>query len=150
MPPQMMLCINLKICLMQTCNIRRAYERIFIGFTKDRRNKKEVEKELAPTPEEVQGIQTAVREKGDQIMQIDLDSLTERREFVQAIETFGAATIQKSQSKNSILQTRMGDFSKAGGESGDVARDWRSFPSRWGSGPLWSGLYKDRPAGKGV
>lgn len=84
--------------------------------------KKEVEKELAPTPEEVQGIQTAVREKGDQIMQIDLDSLTERREFVQAIETFGADTIQKSQSKNSILQTRMGDFSKAGGESGDVAR----------------------------
>jgi len=84
--------------------------------------KKEVEEELKPTPEVQEQIGDAVKLKADQIMQVDLDSLSQRREFVQAIETFGADIIRKTQSKNSILQTRIGDFSRAGGESGEVAK----------------------------
>jgi len=84
--------------------------------------KKEVEEELKPTSEVQEQIGDAVKIKADQIMQVDLDSLSQRREFVQAIETFGADTIRKTQSKNSILQTRIGDFSRAGGESGEVAK----------------------------
>jgi len=84
--------------------------------------KKEVEEELKSTPELQEQIGDAVKIKADQIMQVDLDSLSQRREFVQAIETFGADTIRKTQSKNSILQTRIGDFSRAGGESGEVAK----------------------------
>jgi len=84
--------------------------------------KKEVEKEIEPAPEVKEQINASVKQKGDQIMNVDLDSFMERKEFVQVIETFGADTIRKSQSKNSILQTRIGDFSKSGGESGEVAK----------------------------
>lgn len=84
--------------------------------------KEEVRKELLPTEAEKNVIQDAVKEKADMIMAVNLDSLTERREFVQVIETFGADIIRQSESKNSILQKRMGDLSKAGGESGEVAK----------------------------
>lgn len=84
--------------------------------------KKEVEKELAPTAEEKALIHDAVQEKADRIMEVDLDSLAQRREFVQAIETFGADIARQSVSKNSILQKRMGEFGKAGGESSAVSK----------------------------
>lgn len=84
--------------------------------------KKEVEKELAPTAEEKAVINDAVKDKADMIMAVDLDSLPQRREFVQVIETFGSDLIRQSAAKNSILQKRMGEFSKAGGESGEVSK----------------------------
>ena len=84
--------------------------------------KEEVVKELMPTEQEKTVIKDAVKEKADMIMAVDLDSLTERREFVQVVETFGADIIKQSESKNSILQKRIGDFSKAGGESGEVEK----------------------------
>ena len=67
-------------------------------------------------------ITDVVKDKADQIMAVDLDSLAERREFIQVVETFGADLVRQSQTKNNILQKRMGDFSKAGGESGEVAK----------------------------
>lgn len=96
------------------------------GFTLDLPNtekiKKEVTAELAPSIEEKTQISNTVKEKADQIMSVNLDSLAERKEFVHVIETFGADTIRQSQTKNNILQQRMKDLSKAGGESGDVAK----------------------------
>ena len=38
------------------------------------------------------------------------------------IESFGADIVKQSQTKNSILQKRMGEFGRAGGESGEVAK----------------------------
>ena len=84
--------------------------------------KKEVEQELLPTNEDKVLIDNTMKEKAEMIMGVDLDSLSERREFVQVIETFGADIIKKSSVKNSILQKRMGDFSKAGGETGEISR----------------------------
>ena len=84
--------------------------------------KKEVVAELKPTPEEKTVITNVVKDKADQIMAVDLDSLSQRREFVQVVETFGSDLVRQSQAKNSILQKRMGDFSRAGGESGEVAK----------------------------
>lgn len=84
--------------------------------------KKEVVTELAPSPQEKDVITNVAKEKSDQIMAVDLDSLTERREIIQVIETFGADVVRQSQTKNDILQKRMGDFSRAGGESGEVAK----------------------------
>lgn len=84
--------------------------------------KKEVEQELAPTAEEKTVIRDAVKNKAEMIMDVDLDSLPQRREFVQVIESFGSDLIKQSAAKNSILQKRMGEFSKAGGESGEVAK----------------------------
>lgn len=84
--------------------------------------KETVVRELMPTQQEKSVITNAVKEKADMIMAVDLDSLAERREFIQVVETFGEDIIKQSESKNSILQKRIGDFSKAGGESGEVAR----------------------------
>lgn len=96
------------------------------GFTLDLPNaetiKKEVAEELKPTQEETKIISDAVKEKSDQIMAVDLDSLAERREIIQVIETFGADIIRQSQTKNGILQKRMSEFGQAGGESGEVAK----------------------------
>lgn len=96
------------------------------GFTLDLPNteaiKQEVARELEPTAEEKAVITDAVKDKADQIMAVDLDSLAERREFIQVVESFGAEVVRQSQVKNNILQKRMGDFSRAGGESGEVAK----------------------------
>lgn len=96
------------------------------AFTLDLPNtetiKQEVAAELAPTQNEKDVITDAVKEKSSQIMAVDLDSLADRREIIQVIETFGADIVRQSQSKNSILQKRMGEFSRAGGESGEVAK----------------------------
>lgn len=96
------------------------------GFTLDLPNteaiKKEVVEELAPTKEEKTTITNVVKEKSDQIMAVDLDSLAERREIIQVIESFGADIVRQSQGKNSILQKRMGELGQAGGESGEVAK----------------------------
>lgn len=96
------------------------------GFTLDLPNteaiKQEVVQELEPTAQEKAVISDAVKDKADQIMTVDLDSLTERREFIQVVENFGAGVVRQSQAKNNILQKRMGEFSRAGGESGEVAK----------------------------
>lgn len=96
------------------------------GFTLDLPNteaiKQEVAQELEPTAQEKAVISDAVKDKADQIMTVDLDSLTERREFIQVVENFGAEVVRQSQAKNNILQKRMGEFSRAGGESGEVAK----------------------------
>ena len=84
--------------------------------------KKEVVEELLPKQNEKDVISNVVKEKSEQIMSVDLDSLADRREIIQVFETFGADVVRQSQAKNSILQKRMGDFSKAGGESGEVAK----------------------------
>lgn len=96
------------------------------GFTLDLPNteaiKQEVAQELEPTAQEKAVISDAVKDKADQIMTVDLDSLTERREFIQVVENFGGEVVRQSQAKNNILQKRMGEFSRAGGESGEVAK----------------------------
>lgn len=96
------------------------------GFTLDLPNTEEIKKEVAaqlePSMEQKAVITDVVKDKADQIMAVDLDSLAERREFIQVVETFGADIVRQSQTKNHILQKRMGDFSRAGGESGEVAK----------------------------
>lgn len=96
------------------------------GFTLDLPDLEEIKKktkqELAPAEEEKAAITHGVKEKADQIMAVDLDSLAERREFIQVVENFGEDVVRQSQVKNNILQKRMGDFSRAGGESGTVAK----------------------------
>ena len=96
------------------------------GFTLDLPDLEEIKKktkqELAPAEEEKAAIARGVKEKADQIMAVDLDSLAERREFIQVVANFGEDVVRQSQVKNNILQKRMGDFSRAGGESGTVAK----------------------------
>ena len=81
------------------------------GFTLELPNteaiKQEVAEELEPSMEEKAVITNVVKDKAEQIMAVDLDSLAQRREFIQVVETFGADLVRQSQTKNNILQKMM-------------------------------------------
>lgn len=84
--------------------------------------KAEVEQALAVTPAHVEIIEAETVKKGDQIMDVDLDNITERREILQAVEGLGQDIVRQSAAKNEMLSRRMVEFSREGGESGDVAK----------------------------
>ena len=84
--------------------------------------KAQVEEELAVTPQHAEVIDSAAQEKGAQIMQVDLDSIVERREILQAVESLGSDIAKQSAAKNEMLSRRMAQLSREGGESGEVAR----------------------------
>ncbi len=84
--------------------------------------KKAVEAETAVDTATSLMISDASKEKGDEILRTDIDNFKDRQELTKAIEEFGTDIIKKSADKNSIMITRIGDLSKAGGESGAVAK----------------------------
>lgn len=84
--------------------------------------KEKVERELAVPEDRAAVIGTAAEQKGEEIMKVDLDSVQSRREITSAVEDLGSDLVRKSSSKNDILARRMADLSRAGGESGDVAK----------------------------
>ncbi len=55
-------------------------------------------------------------------MDVDLDSIAERREILQAVENLGSDVVAQSTAKNAMLSRRMVQLSREGGESGAVAR----------------------------
>lgn len=84
--------------------------------------KKVVEEQTGLDKETTQMISDVSREKGDEILHADLDNFEERGDLTKAIEEFGTDVIRKSADKNSLMKTRIGDLSKAGGEGGAVAK----------------------------
>ncbi|MBQ9632823.1 MAG: toxic anion resistance protein [Lachnospiraceae bacterium] len=84
--------------------------------------KQEVEALLAPTTKEEVIIADTAESRAAQIMDVDLDSIDQRKEFTDVIQNFGLEDMQACRSKNAILQKRMGTFEKEGGETGSVAR----------------------------
>lgn len=83
--------------------------------------KKAVEAETAVDSATALMISGASKEKGDEILRADIDNFEDRKELTRAIEAFGADIVKKSADKNSVMKTRIGELSRAGGESGAVA-----------------------------
>jgi len=69
--------------------------------------KKQVEVELAPQPETQKAIVSTVEKNGNEIMAVDLDNLESRKEITTVINDFGKDLVEKSQSRNNILQKRL-------------------------------------------
>lgn len=84
--------------------------------------KKVVEEETRVDPETSLVISDASKEKGDEILRTDIENFEDRKELTKAIEEFGADVVKKSSERNALMKTRIGDLSRAGGESGSVAR----------------------------
>ena len=84
--------------------------------------KVEVEQQLAVEPEHAELIDSTAVARGSQIMEVDLDSVSERREILQAIEGLGADIAKQSAAKNEMLSRRMADLSREGGETGEIAK----------------------------
>ena len=97
-----------------------------MAFTLDIPEKEEIEKiveeEMKLAPEEVEGISEETAEKGNEILQLDMDSAAGRADIRNAIEAFGTDVVKKSAQKNELLKTRLAELSKAGEEGGMVAQ----------------------------
>ena len=97
-----------------------------MAFTLDIPKKEEIKKvveEQTMVDEETSlVISDASKQKGDEILRTDIDNFQDRKELTKAIEEFGADVVKKSSDRNALMKTRIGDLSRAGGESGEVAK----------------------------
>ena len=84
--------------------------------------KKEIEEEVKPGNEDVNKLKELTFRNVESLMQLDMDSLEDRRSVIKSIEDFGMDTIQKSSQKNSLLQVTVGNLSKSGSDGGEVAK----------------------------
>lgn len=83
-------------------------------------NKEEVTAPLNPTPVQKQQLTSMAEENASEVMKIDLDSLEERRNIANTIESFGKDIVVKSSEKNKMLEKTLADLSKTGNEGGEV------------------------------
>lgn len=83
--------------------------------------KKTVEESLIMDNERETTISDISKQKAEEILNADTYNLDDRQALSKAIETFGQDVIVSSTEKNTILQKRLSDLSKIGGESQLVA-----------------------------
>ena len=82
-----------------------------------------IEEEIKPVPAEIAKLKETADNNVEKIMSLSTDSLGERKEILQSIESFGLQTLKTSSQKNSLLQVTVGNLSKTGDEGGQVAKD---------------------------
>ena len=96
------------------------------GFSLDLPTEEAIKEELLPqimpTEKEEIMITDTVKERANQIMNVNLDSIADRKEITTAISDFGKAELKACQSKNAILQKQIVQLQAAGGENGEVAK----------------------------
>lgn len=80
-----------------------------------------VKQETAVSDAYANAVDTAAVEKGEQILNVQLDSVADRRAIVTAVNDLGADIAERSSTKNAILAKRVGELSKAGNETSEVA-----------------------------
>jgi uncharacterized protein YaaN involved in tellurite resistance len=84
--------------------------------------KEEIAQQLLPTPEENTAIATTVEQQTAEIMSVDIESITQRKEYASAMEGFGDEILKQSSKSNAILERRVGQLGMQGGETGEVAK----------------------------
>ncbi len=84
--------------------------------------KEEVKAAILPTTKEEVVIADTAESRAKQIMDVDLDSFEQRKEYTDVINAFGVEDMKAARNKNAILQKRVGYFEKIGGENGEVAK----------------------------
>lgn len=87
-------------------------------------NVKESLQEEIKTPQvQKSAISVAVSNNVKELVNINLDSLDDRKQITSMINEMGTDLMFKSQEKSKLLNVRMGDLSKIGGENGAIASD---------------------------
>ncbi|ANY75226.1 toxic anion resistance protein [Paenibacillus ihbetae] len=81
-----------------------------------------LEEQVAPVDEEMKQLMTQAETNVKSLMDINLDSLEQRRGILTSIDSFGMSTMRQSSDKNSLLKVTVGKLSKAGDEGGPVAK----------------------------
>ena len=83
--------------------------------------KKEVVKAVEPAQEEVKQLKSLTDNNVEAVMNLDMDSLEDRKLILKSIDEFGLDTIQRSSQKNALLEVSIKNLSKMGDEGGEVA-----------------------------
>ena len=84
--------------------------------------KAEIEKQVEPIPEELLKLKEQADNNVSAILNLDMESLEERKNVLQSIDSFGMNTMKSSSDKNSLLQVSVGTLAKTGDEGGAVAK----------------------------
>jgi len=84
--------------------------------------KSEVEEQVKPVSEEVAQLQAVAEKNVAEILTLDIDEFAKKKDILQSIESFGAASMKSSADKNSLLQVTVGKLSRDGDEGGVVAK----------------------------
>ena len=84
--------------------------------------KEQVAAEVQAEPEEKAKLRQQAENNALAIMNVSMDSLGERRQIMQSMESFGIDSMKKSSTKNHLLKTTVGDLSKGGADGGQISR----------------------------
>lgn len=88
----------------------------------DTLDKEKVTEVLRPTQQQKTQLATMAEQNAQAVMEVNLDSLDERRSIANTIENFGRDIVVKSSEKNKILEKTLGELSKTGSEGGQVVK----------------------------
>ena len=83
--------------------------------------KNEVIEDVKPEKEEVKKLKLLSDNNVEAVMNLDMDSLEDRKLILKSIDEFGLDTMQKSSQKNALLEVSIKNLSKMGDEGGEVA-----------------------------
>ena len=83
--------------------------------------KNEVIEAVKPEKEEVKKLKVLSDNNVEAVMNLDMDSLEDRKVILKSIDEFGLDTMQKSSQKNALLEVSIKNLSKMGDEGGEVA-----------------------------
>lgn len=81
-----------------------------------------IEEQVQPEPEEVTELKVLASNNVNAILELDLDSLEQRKQILQSIDSFGLSTMKSSSEKNSLLHVSVGKLSQSGDDGGQVAK----------------------------
>lgn len=84
--------------------------------------KSEVEEQVKPISKEVAELQAVAERNVAEILTLDIDEFAKKKCILQSVETFGAASMKTSATKNSLLQVTIRNLSKDGDEGSIVAK----------------------------
>ena len=83
--------------------------------------KNEVIEAVKPEKEEVKKLKVLSDNNVEAVMNLDMDSLEDRKLILKSIDEFGLDTMQKSSQKNALLEVSIKNLSKMGDEGGEAA-----------------------------
>lgn len=89
--------------------------------------KQEVKQELSVPETRLEKVSSTAVTKAEQILAVNLDNFKEKQQIIDVVENLGAKTVRMSGEKCALLKTRIGELSRAGGESGVVAQNYREL-----------------------
>lgn len=89
--------------------------------------REEVKQELAVSDERLTKVSNTANARAEQIFNVNLEDFAQKQQMINVVSSLGMDTVKQSGEKCALLKTRVGELSKAGGESGEVAKNYKEL-----------------------